>query len=341
MGVLGEGRSWAVGKALDHVFSSFFEERDLDNLAHELEEIARTSESCDNRTILDRGIFAQCLQECGTIEKIMDYALGAPGHNSVLEQEDVFLSRLQNELIEKLKWRGIRSLRGLDGRVIRRLLERFLQKVKVFLAEKTPLQNKEILYMERENLALSKEAHQLITKILEYMQPEQDVRPRQKVTLSVQLPPLEGVKYAFQYIRSGMDEWDEKGPLENRWVYMVKHDDDRYSVSFEDVPTAWGFQFKCCAECGTEEDAVVVCETLKAHFYSLYQQSKFPEYENGTVFVDTANGREREFELVHRSTAHGRKVWFILPWYHPYVTSDKNHPFLNNYYHCSEERGGW
>lgn len=315
--------------------------RDRRKLFQELGEYVVKFESNNDGTIVADGIFHQCLRSHRTIEKIVNYVWDAP---ETREREDCFLARLHSEMIRWLRDRTTKPLTGLDAHTVHVFLEEILNYVKGSLAKKTPSDHREMRYQLQQTEAtgarIEEEINCLIRKVSEYQTRECNVTCDiyRSVKISVKLPTLENARYYLQYVRAGKDDWDHKGALENLRYPMKQEADGIFSVSLEKVPVNLGFQFKCYAQCETERGADAVYQTLREYLFPLYRSSRFPEYQNGKVYVNNADGAKSEFVLVS-CPSREKKVWFILPEYYPYITGDKQHSFLNNYCHCIEELG--
>lgn len=329
-----------IMKFFEWIANLIFTKQDRRRLLRELDEYAVTFESTHDGTIVADGIFHLCLRSHKTIEKIVTYVWDA---SNTREQEASFLTRLHSELLQQLQDRTGRTLTRSDVHTVRVFLEEILNRVKEGLADKTPLNQREIRYRLQQTEAIGARIEEKIDHLI---RKESEDQPKgcevpcddyRSVKISVKLPTLENARYYLQYVRAGKDDWDHKGALENTRYRMVPEVDGIFSVFLEKIPINLGFQFKCYAQCKTVKDTDAVYQKLREHFSPLYRSSRFPEYQNGRVYVSDVNGRKSEFALVDYPVAGKRRIWFILPEYHPYVTGDKDHPFLNNYYHHDEE----
>lgn len=322
-----------ITKLLELSFKVASARRDHWKLLQQLENYEEEFESQHDGTIVADGVFPQCLRSHRTLEKIVVYGLGGLRK---LEREDVFLERLHGELLQQLQARTTKPLTRLDAHTVRVFLEEILNRVKESLADKTSPNQGEIKYRLQQTEATGARIEEKIDHLIRKESEDQfkgcevPCDNYQTVKISVKLPTLENARYYLYYVRAGKNEWDHKGALVNKEFLMKSGTDGIFSVSLEDVPVNLGFQFKCYAQCETEKDMDAVSQTLQEYFFPLYQSSRFSEYQNGTVYVNDADGKE--INLIS-SSKQENVVWFILPEYHPYITDDKQHPFLNNYYH--------
>lgn len=146
-------------------------------------------------------------------------------------------------------------------------------------------------------------------------------KSKRDVKISVNLPSFNfPVTYYLLHVKDGQDEWlpkDQNMPL--NYLYCMTQNPDNPNIYSATVSTVGnlGFQFKCYAECSSHNRQFLI-KVLIEHFG--YSSNNIYQHERG------------DFKRVTQGS-YDEHVWFCLPKYHPYVTSDITNPFLNNYYH--------
>lgn len=152
---------------------------------------------------------------------------------------------------------------------------------------------------------------------MKYQDSQSVLKEARNVDIAITVPKLDfSVEYYIMYVKDGKDEWlpdNYKLPV-NRRIKMVPapNNSDLYTATITTHGNI-GFQFKCFAKC----DPQYIDELIEAlrDFYKAPPyytvRCKHPSVKKGT---------------------YDDYVWFILPQYRIYETSDSLHPFLNNYY---------
>ncbi len=113
------------------------------------------------------------------------------------------------------------------------------------------------------------------------------------------------MKFWLNHVRDGKDEEKGRGKLLNRRIPFQDVGGGRW-VAYVRYKASLGFQFKCFA------DSKTLTFTEKK---ALLEAAGFEE-------VSQAQSR------------HGsNRAWFLLPGVQRYTTSDKDTPFVNNYYY--------
>ena len=148
------------------------------------------------------------------------------------------------------------------------------------------------------------------------------------VHLSVHMPVVSfTVRYFLRHVQNGKNEflaeWN-RIPLNRDYEFQKNSSENTYTVKIPSATPSIGFQFKCFAVCA-ESNAATLVNALKAHFN--YASAIFNKH------LDKSNEHYHDekgiFPLVDISRINSKRIWFLLPNFHTYITFD---PYINNYY---------
>jgi hypothetical protein len=140
-----------------------------------------------------------------------------------------------------------------------------------------------------------------------------------EVQLALIVPKLSfQVDYFLLHVKDGSDDWLSGGEIHpiNK-VYRLLNESNASNKYVCTIKTrqGYGFQFKFFADCDADCRVYLVRE-LEKHF----------------GYIPNESDESGRFRLVEQGQ-YDSHIWFIHPDYHRFVTCDKLHPFMNNYYH--------